>query len=93
MTKEMDRRSFLRGAALTGIAAAGAGLVACSPQAENGSGGSASGGGGNTTAPTEFKQASANITVVDEKFVIAPAKASEVTADETYDADYLVIGS
>jgi fumarate reductase flavoprotein subunit len=95
MSQKMNRRSFLKTAALTGVVATGVGLVGCSSKepagaAENakpdaGTGASTGGGG--------YVQASANITPVAEEFVIKPVKASEVTADETHDADYLVIGS
>jgi succinate dehydrogenase/fumarate reductase flavoprotein subunit len=55
MTKELDRRSFLKGAAATGVVAVTAGLAACSPQTNDPAAPPASGAAsGGTSAPSRY---------------------------------------
>lgn len=84
----MNRRSFLKGAAVTGATALAVGITGCSPAEPSNSNKESS----NDGAP-EYKQSTGHITPVDESFVIQPVKQADAKADETYDADYLVIGS
>ncbi|MDR2380450.1 MAG: FAD-binding protein, partial [Bifidobacteriaceae bacterium] len=87
--RTVSRRTFLGGtAALGGVAALG-GLAACSPNqaSEEPTKTSAAPSNG------DFTQASANLTPVDERFVISTVNIADAKADEEHDADYLVIGS
>lgn len=85
MKEDMNRRTFLKGAAATGAFAITAGLTACAPAASSSEAA--------PTTPETTGQRTAGRTAVNESFVIEPVKSSEAKADETLDADYLVIGS
>lgn len=87
----IGRRTFLKGAAASGAVALAAGLAGCAPSADGQAGQDASGQTAQGTGAET--QSSANITPVDESFVIQPVVESSVAADETREADYLVIGS
>lgn len=86
----VSRRNFVSGAVVLGAAA-----VPGMALAE----GTASGEGipekGKTSAELKsgYVVYDANITPVDESFVIKPVLESKVVADETVESDYLVIGS
>jgi hypothetical protein len=54
MSKELDRRTFLKGAAATGLAAATAGLAACSPTANAPGASGGTGGAGATTPASKY---------------------------------------
>ena len=79
-----------RGRGLGAVALA-AGLAGCAPSADGQAGQVASRQAAQGAGPET--QSSANITPVDESFVIQPVVESSVAADETREADYLVIGS
>ena len=82
---ELDRRTFLKGGALFGAAAAGATLVACSPSGL----GAASGSGGNLAATTGVP-AGAELTDFEESLVVLEPITSFIE-EKTY--DIVVIGA
>ncbi|MDR0626605.1 MAG: FAD-dependent oxidoreductase [Bifidobacteriaceae bacterium] len=86
---ELDRRTFIAGAVTVGATAAVAGLAACSPKESD----ETTSGGGESPKTIDYVQASANLTPVDERFVIGAVNITDAKADEEHEADYLVIGS
>lgn len=85
MQQDMNRRTFLKGAAATGAIALTAGLAGCAPAASSAK--------PDAAAPHENTQQAGHITPVDESFVIPAVASAEAKADQVHDADYLVIGS
>lgn len=75
---ELDRRNFLKGAAIVGAAAAATGLAACSP-----AGGSSATQVGNAEASGEKKYS----------FETPPKPIDESKIKETIEADVIIIGS
>lgn len=76
----IDRRSFLKGAAFTGVAAAAAGIAGCAP-----SGGSS--GSADSVQSQETQNASGY------SFEIPPEPVDEAEITETYEADVVVVGA
>ena len=89
--QNVSRRNFVSGAVALGAAAI-PGVALAEEAAVSGEGIPEK---GKTAAELKSGYAvyDANITPVDESFVIKPVLESEVVADETVESDYLVIGS
>jgi succinate dehydrogenase/fumarate reductase flavoprotein subunit len=89
---EMNRRDFLKGAALAGAGALGAGaLVACTPSSSGSdgggasTGGTASGSGGAATKPIAG-------TITPEDWLGTPPQITDADISETADYDVVVLG-
>lgn len=78
MAKDFTRRSFLSGAALAGVAAAGAGLVGCAPAASN-------------TKSDKSTSTDENTGSSQYEWEVAPEPITDIA--KTVDTDILVIGA
>jgi fumarate reductase flavoprotein subunit len=84
---ELSRRSFLRGAGVAGLAAAGMGLSACGAASEPAAGSGAGGGSGDAGAGSG---GGSGASAAD--FAIAPVKLADA-GSPAYECDYLVLGA